>query len=87
MHEPPAGKHGHVTANLGARLWTHANLTRAGAVFVGASTFLEFALDLVVEILSPHDRPEEVLAKVGDCLDAGARLVWVIDRCMLATVL
>jgi Uma2 family endonuclease len=35
--------------------------------------------DLVVEVLSPGDRPGEVLAKVGDWLEAGARLVWVID--------
>jgi len=41
--------------------------------------FPEFAPDLVVEVLSPGDRPGEVLAKVGDWLDAGARLVWVID--------
>ena len=27
VHEPPGGKHGHVTPNLGARLWTHADLT------------------------------------------------------------
>src|SRR6185436_17210046 len=43
------------------------------------STFLQFAPDLVVEVLSPNDRPGEVLAKVGDWIDAGARLVWVID--------
>jgi len=43
------------------------------------ATFLEFAPDLVVEVLSLSDRPGEVLAKVGDWLDAGARLVWVID--------
>jgi len=43
------------------------------------NTFLEFAPDLVVEVLSPNDRPGEVLAKVGDWLEAGARLVWVID--------
>jgi Uma2 family endonuclease len=41
--------------------------------------FASFAPDLVVEILSPGDRPGEVLAKVGDWLEAGARLVWVID--------
>lgn len=35
--------------------------------------------DLVAEILSPDDRPGELLAKVGEWLDAGARLVWVID--------
>lgn len=43
------------------------------------STFLEFAPDLVVEVLSPNDRPGEVLAKIGDWLESGARLVWVID--------
>ena len=43
------------------------------------ATFLEFAPDLVVEVLSPNDRPGEVLAKVGDWLDAGARLAWAID--------
>jgi Uma2 family endonuclease len=41
--------------------------------------YLELAPDLVVEVLSPSDRPGEVLAKVGDWLEAGARLVWVID--------
>ena len=43
------------------------------------NTYLEFAPDLVVEVLSHHDRPGDVLAKVGDWLDGGARLVWVID--------
>ena len=42
-------------------------------------TYPELAPDLVVEVLSPHDRPGEVLGKVGDWLEAGARLVWVID--------
>src|SRR2546430_15826114 len=39
VHEPPGGKHGNVTANLGARLWTHADLTGAGAGFVGGTGF------------------------------------------------
>jgi Uma2 family endonuclease len=43
------------------------------------TAFAEFAPDLVAEVLSPHDRPGEILAKVGDWLDAGTRLVWVID--------
>jgi Uma2 family endonuclease len=43
------------------------------------NSYLEIAPDLVVEVLSPGDRPGEVLAKVGDWLEAGARLVWVID--------
>ena len=42
-------------------------------------TYLELAPDLVVEVLSHNDRPGETLAKVGDWLDAGARLVWLID--------
>lgn len=41
--------------------------------------FPELAPDLVVEVLSPDDRPGETLAKVGDWLEAGVRLVWVID--------
>lgn len=35
--------------------------------------------DLVVEVLSPGDRPGAMLAKVGDWLEAGTRLVWIID--------
>ena len=35
--------------------------------------------DLVVEVLSPGDRPGETLAKIADWLSAGTRLVWVID--------
>ena len=35
--------------------------------------------DLAVEILSPVDRPGETLAKVEEWLEAGVRLVWVID--------
>src|SRR3989440_8575294 len=41
--------------------------------------FPELAPDLVVEVLSPGDRPGEVLAKVADWLSAGTRLVWVVD--------
>jgi len=37
------------------------------------------APDLVVEVLSPGDRPGETLAKVGEWLNAGSRLVWVVD--------
>lgn len=41
--------------------------------------FATFAPDLVVEVLSPNDRPGEVLAKVADWLTAGTALVWVVD--------
>lgn len=39
----------------------------------------DLAPDLVVEIVSPGDRPGEVLAKIADWVSAGTRLVWVID--------
>ena len=41
--------------------------------------FLQIAPDVAVEVLSPGDRAGGVLAKVGDWLEAGTRLVWVID--------
>ena len=41
--------------------------------------FMELGPELVVEVLSPGDRPGEVLAKVADWLSAGTRLVWVVD--------
>lgn len=41
--------------------------------------FPELAPDLVVEVLSPDDRPGQRLAKIADWLSAGTRLVWVID--------
>lgn len=41
--------------------------------------YASFAPDLAVEVLSPGDRPGEVLAKVADWLTAGTRLVWVVD--------
>ena len=41
--------------------------------------FFRGAPDLAVEILSPSNRAGEVRAKVADYLNAGCRLVWVID--------
>jgi Uma2 family endonuclease len=46
---------------------------------IDTRSFGPLAPDLVAEILSPDDRPGEVLKKIGDWLDAGVRLVWVID--------
>jgi len=43
------------------------------------TAFLQIAPDLAVEVLSTGDRAGDVLAKVGDWLEAGARLVWVIE--------
>lgn len=41
--------------------------------------FPELAPDLAVEVVSPSDRQRQVLDKVGECLQAGVRLVWVIE--------
>jgi Uma2 family endonuclease len=41
--------------------------------------YSDLAPDLVIEVLSPGDRPGAVLAKVADWLDAGTRLAWVVD--------
>ncbi len=41
--------------------------------------FAEMAPDLAVEVVSPDDYMPELLAKAADWLNAGARLVWVVD--------
>lgn len=43
------------------------------------ASFVPLAPDLAVEIRSPDDRPAAVAEKVADYLDAGTRLVWVVD--------
>ena len=40
--------------------------------------YVEVIPDLVVEVVSPDDRAEEVSDKVGQWLAAGVRLVWVV---------
>jgi Uma2 family endonuclease len=37
------------------------------------------APDLAVEVVSPSDRTREVLGKVSDYLDAGSRIVWIVN--------
>ena len=41
--------------------------------------FPDLAPDLAVEVLSPGNRPREILHKVGQLLETGSKLVWVID--------
>jgi len=41
--------------------------------------YLEVAPDLVVEIMSPHDRWTEVTQKLREYFAIGVRLVWVVD--------
>jgi Uma2 family endonuclease len=40
--------------------------------------YCEVVPDLVLEVVSPSDRLREVLGKVGEWLDAGVRVVWVV---------
>jgi Uma2 family endonuclease len=41
--------------------------------------FPRLAPDLAIEVLSPSDRPRAVFDRVGEYLESGVRLVWVID--------
>ena len=75
-------------AETGFQLATNPDTVRAPDVaFVtrdrlpprGTTGYPALAPDLAVEVLSPGDRPGEVLAKVADWLSAGTRLVWVVD--------
>jgi Uma2 family endonuclease len=45
----------------------------------GKSAFLDVAPELVVEVMSPEDRWNEVMKKLADYFSIGVRLVWVID--------
>lgn len=77
-----------LAAETGFTLFRNPDTVRASDVaFIRAervpaesrNTYPEFAPDLAVEVLSPSDRAGKVLSKIGDWLDAGARLVWVVD--------
>lgn len=77
-----------VAAETGFKLFSDPDTVRAPDIgFISAARvpdplprgYAAFAPDLAVEVLSPDDRPGEVLAKVADWLRAGCRLVWVID--------
>jgi len=74
VREPAGDSHGRVTMNLTVRLGAHVESAGCGQLVAAETGFT-----LVVEVLSPDDRPGETLAKVGDWLEAGARLAWVID--------
>jgi Uma2 family endonuclease len=56
-----------------------AFVDRARVTHIARRGYAALAPDLVAEILSPQDRPGEVLTKAGEWLEAGVRLVWVID--------
>jgi Uma2 family endonuclease len=56
-----------------------AFVARERAGLIRRRGYAALAPDLLAEILSPDDRPAEVLAKVADWLAAGTRIVWVVD--------
>ena len=41
--------------------------------------FVDLTPDLVIEVLSPGDHSRDVLDKVGEYLQAGVRLIWIVD--------
>ena len=41
--------------------------------------YAALAPDLLAEIISPEDRPGEILEKVGEWLQAGTKLIWVLE--------
>jgi Uma2 family endonuclease len=56
-----------------------AFVTRERVGLIRKRGYAGLAPDLLAEILSPDDRPGEVLAKIADWLAAGTKIVWVID--------
>jgi Uma2 family endonuclease len=55
-------------------------ISAAKAAQLGPDTvFPELAPDLAVEVLSPFDSPRRMMERVGEYLEAGVRLVWVVD--------
>ena len=56
-----------------------AYLTKDRMAAVARRGYAAVAPDLIAEIVSPDDRPGELLAKVAAWLNAGTLLAWVID--------
>src|SRR5947199_37047 len=83
-----AGRLGRVYVESGFKLTSNPDTVRGPDIaFIRETRLPEpepvgypaLAPDLVVEILSPSDRPGDVLGKVADWLSAGTRLAWVVD--------
>ena len=72
----PAERVPRAAANVPAR---RTIVARERGGLIGRRGYAALAPDLVAEIISPEDRPAELLEKVADWLDAGVRLAWVID--------
>src|SRR5881296_2550764 len=88
VHVKRTAAGGVYAAETGFKLTTNPDTVRAPDIaFVArerlpppsTTGYPALAPDLAVEVVSPGDRPGEVLAKVADWLSAGTRLVWVLD--------
>jgi Uma2 family endonuclease len=55
-----------------------AFVSKARRPFVPPTGYADFAPDLVVEVVSPNDDPDEIQSKVRDWLEAGVRVVLVV---------
>lgn len=81
-------KLGRVSAEWGVVLSRDPDTVRAPDIaFVRADRlqgkslkgFFDGAPDLAIEVISPNDKASELQQKISEYLQAGARLVWVID--------
>ncbi len=88
VYTKQTGAGGVCAAGTGFKLATNPDTVRAPDIaFItreqlpppDTTGYPALAPDLAVEVLSPGDRPGEVLAKVADWLTAGTRLVWTVD--------
>jgi Uma2 family endonuclease len=85
LREQPLGRV--VTADAGFVLYDEPPTVRAPDVaFVrrdrldfDTSRFAPLAPDLAVEVVSPSNTMSEIQEKVLDYLDAGTRMIWVVD--------
>ena len=80
VREPPGTGHGARAARLTVRAPDVAFVARQRLAHIPDEGYAELAPDWVAEIVSPNDRPGEVLEKVGQWLGAGVRVVWVLDQ-------
>jgi Uma2 family endonuclease len=86
-HVRPGGL-GHVLTDPGVILRRNPDLVRApdaafirsGRIPVGQmpTGYSDIVPDLIVEVVSPGDRPSEIQTKIREWIEGGARLVWVI---------
>ncbi len=88
VYAKQTGAGGVCAAGTGFKLATNPDTVRAPDIaFItrerlpppDTTGYPALAPDLAVEVLSPGDRPGEVVSKVADWLSAGTRLVWVLD--------